>query len=102
MDTCAGGEILLTNQDFVDPKKTIDCNNGAIAVRGIDSSSTCYISRLNITFNITLQGRTVRCSVDNGTHASIVGVDSLSVSTGKVYVLYMPRIDSPSSPLCHL
>ena len=79
LDTCSGREIALTKRDFVD---TIVCDDGAIAARIISEESGCFTSRLNITFDVTLQNRTVSCSVDNGTHASEVGIDVLTLSTG--------------------
>ena len=62
--------------------ETITCNGGTVAARGISAERGCLTSQLNITFNVDLQGRTVRCSVDNGTHASVVGRDVLALSTG--------------------
>ena len=50
--------------------------------RSISVRDGCFTSQLNVTFNATLQGRSVRCSVDNGTHASQVGGDTLALSTG--------------------
>ena len=82
LDSCSGGEIALTNRDFMDPIMTIICSGGRIAARGVSVKDGCFTSQLNITFNATLQGRTVRCSVDNGTHASQVGRDVLAITTG--------------------
>ena len=74
---------MLTNRDFIKPIQTIICSGGAIAARGISVEDGCFTSQLNITFNATtLQGRSVRCSVDNGTHAFEVGRDELALSTG--------------------
>ena len=50
--------------------------------RGISVKDDCFTSQLNVTINATLQGRSVRCSIDNGTHASQVGSDTLALSTG--------------------
>ena len=83
LGSCSGGEIALTNRDFMDPIMTIICSGGTIAARGIIVEDGCFTSQLNITFNATaLQGRSVRCSVDNGTHASEVGRDMLTLTTG--------------------
>lgn len=83
LDSCSGGEIALTNRDFMDPIQTIICSGGRIAARGISVEQGCFTSRLNIIFNATaLQGRSVRCSVDNGTHAFEVGRHILTLTTG--------------------
>ena len=83
LGSCSGGEIALTNRDFMEPIQTIICSGGSIAARGIIVEDGCFTSQLNITFNTTaLQGRSVRCSVDNGTHASEVGRDMLTLTTG--------------------
>ena len=82
LDSCSGGEIALTNRDFQEPIQTIVCNGGAIMARGISVEDGCFISRLNVTLNATLQGRSVVCSVDNGTHAFQVGHAILALSTG--------------------
>ena len=83
LGSCSGGEIALTNRDFMAPIMTIVCSGGRIAARGIIVEDGCFASQLNITFNATaLQGRSVRCSVDNGTHASEVGRDILTLTTG--------------------
>ena len=71
--------------------RTVLCNDGTVAARGISVDNDCFTSQLNITFNVGLQGRTVRCSVDNGTHASQVGGDVLALSTGTV--LHGKRVD---------
>ena len=57
------------------------CNGGTVTAHG-SVEDGCLTSQLNITFSATLQGRTVICSVDNGTHASQVGIDVLALSTG--------------------
>ena len=85
LDSCSGREIALTNRDFIEPIQTIICNRGAIAARGISVEDGCFMSQLNITFNATFQYATVSCSVDNGTHASEVGRDVLTLSTGIQY-----------------
>jgi hypothetical protein len=78
-----GGEITLSIRDFREPIMTIICSGGKIAARGISVEDGCFTSRLNITFNTTvLQGRSVRCSVDDGTHASEIGRHILTLSTG--------------------
>jgi hypothetical protein len=83
LDSCSGGEIALTNRDFTEPIMTIICSGGSIAARGLSVEDGCFTSRLNITFNSTaLQDRSVRCSVDNGTHASEVGRHILILTTG--------------------
>ena len=80
LDSCSGGEITLTNQDL----RTILCNGGTVAARGISAENGCFTSQLYITFNVGFQGRTVKCSVDNGTHASQVGSSIiLALSTGR-------------------
>lgn len=58
--------------------------------RGISVRDGCFTSQLNITFNATLQGKSVRCSVDNGTHASQVGSATLALNTG-IYYTFMLR-----------
>ena len=58
--------------------------------RGISARDGCFTSRLNVTFNATLQGKSVRCLVDNGTHASQVGNATLALSTG-IYYTFMLR-----------
>ena len=80
--SCSGGEIALTNRDFMPPIRTIVCNGGVIAARGISVQGECFTSQLTVMLNSTLQGRTVICSVDNGTHASQVGSATLELSTG--------------------
>ena len=87
LDSCSGSEIALTNEDFLPPIRTIFCNDRTVAARGISAENGCFTSQLNITFNADLQGRTVRCSVDNGTHASQVGRDTLALSTGIIEFL---------------
>jgi hypothetical protein len=83
LDSCPGGEIALTNRDLVEPMGTpIICNGGTVAAHG-SVEDGCLASQLNITYSATLQGRSVRCSVDNGTHASQVGIDMLAPSTGR-------------------
>ena len=89
LDTCSGGEIALTNTDFEPPNDPIVCRGGAIAARGILEENGCLISRLNITFDVTLQGRTVRCSVDNGTHASEVNMSVLALTTGNYLIILL-------------
>ena len=87
LKSCSGGEIALTNRDFIEPIETIICSGGAIAARGISVEDGCFTSQLNITFNATaLQGRSVRCSVDNGTHAFEVGRHVLTRSTGIIII----------------
>ena len=83
LGSCLGGEIVLTNRDFMAPIQTIICSDGRIAARGIIVKDGCFTSRLNVTFNaMALQGRSVQCSVDNGTHASEVGRHMLTLTTG--------------------
>ena len=82
LDSCSGGEIPLTNRDFQEPIQTIICNGGAITARGISVKDGCFISQLNVTLNATLLGRSVVCSVDNGTHAFQVSSAILALSTG--------------------
>ena len=82
LDSCSGGEIALTNRDLMEPmQRTVICNGGTVAAHG-SVEDGCLTSQLNITFSATLQGRTVSCSVDNGTHASQIGIDVLAPSTG--------------------
>ena len=52
--------------------------------RGITVENECFISHLNVTLklNATLQGRSVVCSVDNGTNVFQVGNAILTLSTG--------------------
>ena len=89
LDSCSGGEIALTSRDFIAPIQTIICSGGGIAARGISVKDGCFTSQLNITFfNATaLQGTSVRCSADNGTHSSEVGRDTLTLSTGIIEIL---------------
>lgn len=83
LGSCSGGEIALTSRDFAAPIQPIICSGGRIAARGISVEDGCFTSQLNITFNATvLQGTSVRCSADNGTHSSEVGRDTLTLSTG--------------------
>ena len=90
LESCSGGEIALTSTDFIQPIQTIICSSGAIAARGLSVEGGCFTSQLNITFNaMILQGRTVRCSVDNGTHASQIGRDVLALSTGIILNLIL-------------
>ena len=93
LGSCSGGEIALTNRDFMDPIRTIICSGGTIAAHGIIVEDGCFTSQLNVTFNITaLQGRSVRCSVDNGTHAFEVGRHILTLSTGTTNIILIRRM----------
>ena len=83
LGSCSGGEVALTSRDFMAPIMTIICSGGRVAARGISVKDGCFTSQLNVTFNATaLQGTTVRCSADNGTHSSEVGRAMLTRSTG--------------------
>ena len=48
LGSCSGGEIALTNRDFMDPIMTIICSGGRIAARGIVVEDGCFTSQLNI------------------------------------------------------
>lgn len=55
------------------------CNNGAIMARSVKVENGTYISRLDITFNNKLYGKTISCFYDNGTAAISVGNVSLQM-----------------------
>ena len=87
---CASGQIILTNSEFGIPGAAFGvCNNGAVVGRGLSIEDGCYTSQLNVTFDARLQGRVVRCSVDDGTLSSEVGRDILSMSTGMHHIFKM-------------
>ena len=66
----------------MEPLQPIYCNGGTVAVHGISAENGCFTSQLDIVFDTGFQGRTVRCLVDNGTHASEIGSDVLTLSIG--------------------
>ena len=83
---CPSREILLTNRDFGTPTAFGVCNDGDIFGRGLSMDGDCYTSELNVTFEPTLQDRTIICSVDNGTDASEVDREKLRASTGEITI----------------
>lgn len=80
---CASREVTLTNIEFGTSAAFGECNTDEITIvgRGLSIDNGCYTSELNVTFVPALQGTTVTCSVDNGTHSREVDHAVLQAST---------------------
>ena len=78
---CPTGEITLTNRNFETTGAFRACNNGRIVAHGLSVENGCYTSQLNITFDAGLQGSSIACSVDNGTHSREIGCDTILTTT---------------------
>ena len=85
-------EIVLLNYGF-GSRTTRECNNGRIMGRSInttsDSDGVKYISQLIIQLDVngTLEGRTVECVYENGTHVIVIGAHVISYTRGKSKLL---------------
>ena len=76
---CTGrNEISLRHNEF--ENAVGECNDGAIVGYSIQTAENFYTSRLDVRLSADLQGRTVTCSVDDGT-VTLLGTVVLIVST---------------------
>ena len=76
---CQGGEISLTHVRFLDSIGA--CNDGAIIAQGVSLHDNHYTSHLNVTLSSELVGRTVSCSLDDGTQLTSIGSIILALNT---------------------
>jgi hypothetical protein len=77
---CIGNVILLRHENF--PNAIGECNNGAIRGYSIENVDNIFFtSRLDVRLSADLQGRTISCSVDDGTDMIPVGTKTLIVTT---------------------
>jgi hypothetical protein len=79
---CQAGEITLRHVGFLD--RVGECNGGAIIGRGISTTNTNYTSYLYVVLSSELIGRSISCSLDNGSLIPISS-DMLTVSEGQLY-----------------
>ena len=79
--TCPAGEITLRHVGFLDVIG--ECNGGAIIGRGIDTTNNNFTSYLYIVLSSELIGRSISCSLDDGTSLIPVGDAILTVSAGQ-------------------
>ena len=84
----ARNEISLRHNSF--SSATGECNFGAIVGYSVTNVDDCYTSRLDVTLSADLQGRTIACSVDDGSGVTPLGMRILIVSTPSgTIILYM-------------
>ena len=73
-------QIFLLHSRFQHDRLSVECNNGRIIGRSInttsDSDGIKYISQLIIQLdeNDTLDGRTYACAYDNGLNVTVIGM----------------------------
>lgn len=77
---CASGEIILTHQQFGTAASSGVC--GQIVGRGLFGQNRCYTSRVNVTFDRSLEGESVICSDEDGRQSREVGSLLLQASRG--------------------
>ena len=94
---CQAGEISLRHVRFLEAFG--ECNNDAVIGRGIEIANNSYTSHLYITLTPELVGKTVTCSVDDGTNLISVGASSLTVSTSEYYQILRHEENTSIAPL---
>ena len=72
-------EISLRHNQF--ENAVGECNDGAIVGYSIESVNNSFTSRLDVRLSADLQGRTITCSVDDGSGVTPLGSRMLIVST---------------------
>ena len=72
-------EITLRHNQFENAMG--DCNDGAVVGYSVESTDNCFTSRLDVRLSADLQGRSVTCSVDDGSGVSLLGTSAVIVST---------------------
>ena len=72
-------EISLRHNQF--ENAIGECNDGAIVGYSVENVDNCFTSRLDVRLSADLQGRTITCSVDDGSGVIMLGTSALIVST---------------------
>ena len=81
---CTSGEIVLQHNLFDQmPAAAGVCNGGLFVAYGIRVANNSYTSQLNVTVSHSTAGKTIQCAYDNGQHETIIGTDTVSITTGK-------------------
>ena len=78
-----GNSVLLSHRSF--SSGTMDtCNHGAIVGQSVRVVNNCYISRLNVTIDASMNGQTIKCFYHNGSREIEIGSETITIRTGIV------------------
>lgn len=81
-----GTEISLLHGQFVLEEGTFgNCNGGAIRGRSLRIENNRYISQFIVTLSSDMNGETIECVYDNGRTTNLIGLYSISLTTGMPY-----------------
>ena len=77
-------KIQLYHSRFATRTAAGSCNNGNIIARALDSTEGRYRSQLNIhSLTPEMNGTTIECLYDNGTHIHSINNITITITTGK-------------------
>lgn len=77
-----GCEIILRHSNFDSGQATGACNNGAVIAEGVNVDNGCYTSQLTLIPNLSIEGQTLECAVDNGVTETVINRTILHLTKG--------------------
>lgn len=81
---CTSQEIILLHRHFDSVNGAYGiCNNGSIVAQSVRVNNGHYTSRLTVTFNSDLIGKSVECIHDDIVNITYVGARNIVYLTGK-------------------
>lgn len=81
-----GNSALLSHRDF-SSGTTDTCNRGAIMGQSVRVVNNCYVSRLYVTIDASMNGQTIQCFYNNGLREIEIGSEIITIREGIFSIL---------------